>query len=157
MTKAKARRSALDASQLGFTFETPRPAIEEADLAGLGRVIAAGVARALREEQRSRYEIAGAMSALLDEEVTKAMLDAYASEARDQHNISAGRFFAFIAVTRRYDILDHVLRRIGAAALVGEEIVTARAGHLRSKIAELSAELKDVEKRARPIGRHDHD
>lgn len=153
MTIAKRRRSALDPSQLGFTFDTPSSCLSDADLAGLGRVIAAGVARALREENRSRHEVAGAMSALLDEEVTKAMLDAYASEARDQHNISAGRFFAFVAVTRRYDILDHVMRRIGAAALVGEELVTARAGHVKARIDELKAELKDIERQVRPIGR----
>lgn len=147
------RRPALDPSQLGFTFEPPAPARSAADLAGLDRLIAAGVARSLREDDRSREEIAGAMSSLLGEEVTKFMLDAYASEAREQHNISAGRFLAFIAVTNRYDILDHVLRRIGAAALVGEEIVTARVGDLRARIAELSAELKSAERTAIPIRR----
>jgi len=139
--------------QLGFTFDPPQPAHEEADLAGLGRVVAAGVGRALREEPRSRFEIASAMSRLLDEEVTKWMLDAYASEARDQHNISAERFFAFIAVTNRFDILDHVMRRIGAALLVGEEIALARAGHLRAQIEALKEELKETERQARPIGR----
>ena len=58
------RRPSLDPAQLGFTFDPPAPACEEADLAGLGRVIAAGVSRALREDSRSRQEIAGAMSAL---------------------------------------------------------------------------------------------
>ncbi|MEO6359988.1 MAG: hypothetical protein ABIO43_05365 [Sphingomicrobium sp.] len=147
------RRSSLDINQLGFTFEPPLPASHAADLAGLDRVIAASVACGLREDPRSRPEIAGAMSALLDEEVSKHMLDAYASEARDGHNISAGRFLAFIAATKRHDILDHIVRRIGAALLVGEEIHTARAGHLRSRIAELQAELKITEKRVRPIDR----
>lgn len=147
------RRSALDPAQLGFTFEAPVPASSEADLAGIDRVIAAAVARILRDESRSRAEVAGAMSALLDEEVTKFMLDAYASEARDSHNISAGRFLALVAVAKRYDVLDHVVRKIGAAILVGEEIHTARAGHLRSRIAELTAELKLVERNARPIRR----
>jgi hypothetical protein len=68
------------------------------------------------------------MSDLLDEEVTRFMLDAYASEAREGHNISASRFLALIAVTNRHDILDHILRRIGAAVLVGAEIATARVG-----------------------------
>lgn len=149
------RRPALDPSQLGFTFDPPTPAHGAADLAGIDRMIAAGVGRGLREDARSRYEIAAAVSELLDEEVSKAMIDAYASEARDNHNISAGRFFAFVAVTNRYDILDHVVRRIGAALLVGEEIVTARAGDLRCRISDMQTELKAIEKQARPIGRHD--
>jgi hypothetical protein len=115
MSSQRKRRPALDPSQLGFTFDEPEPATGAADLAGIDRLIAAGVARALRDESRSRYEVAFAMSELLDEEVSKLMLDAYASEARDNHNISAGRWLAFVAVTQRYDILDHVLRRIGAA------------------------------------------
>lgn len=147
------RKSALDVSQLGFTFDPPIPASQAADLAGIDRVIAASVATGLRDDPRSRPEIAGAMSALLDEEVTRFMLDAYASEARDGHNISAGRFLAFIAVTKRHDLFDHVVRRIGAALLVGEEIHTARAGNLRCRISELQAELRSVEKHARPIGR----
>lgn len=147
------RRPALDSSQLGFTFDPPVPARREADLAGLDRVIAAGVARALKEDPRSRDEVAGAVSALLAEGVSRMMLDAYASEARDQHNISAGRFLALVAVTKRFDILDAVLRRIGAAALVGEELHVARVGHLRAQKAAIEAELKQVERQSRPIHR----
>ena len=149
----KKRRSFLDSSQLGFTFDPPAPARGEADLAGLDRMVAAGVALALKEDLRSREEIAGAMSALLGEEVTRWMLDAYASEAREAHNISMGRFLALIAVTERFDILDAKLRRIGAAILVGEEIHTARVGHLRSQIDKLKAELRDIERQTQPITR----
>lgn len=147
------RRPSLDPSQLGFTFDPPQPAREEADLAGLGRIIAAGVGRALREEPRDRFQIASEMSRLLDEDVTKWMLDAYASEARGEHNISAARFLALIAVTDRFDILDHATRKVGAALLVGEEIALARAGHLRAQIEALKDELKETERQTRPIGR----
>lgn len=141
------------ADQYGFTFDAPEPATNAADLAGLDRVIAKSVARALRDDSRSRDDIARALSELLDEDVSRCMLDAYASEARETHNISAARLFALIAVTSRHDILDHVLRRIGAAVLVGEEIATARAGHLRATIDRLKDELKIAERAARPIGR----
>jgi hypothetical protein len=147
------RRPGLSADQFIFSFDPPAPATNAADLAGLDRLIAGGVARALRDDARTREEVARAMSELLGEDVTRFMLDAYASEARDNHNISAGRFLALIAATSRHDILDHVLRRIGAAVLVGEEIATARAGHLRCTITRLQAELKTVEQHARPIGR----
>lgn len=152
MTPRK-RQSPLDSAQLGFTFDPPAPATNAADLAGFDRLIAASVSRMLRDDARTRPEVAQAVSELLDEEVSTGMLDAYASEARDKHNISAGRFIALIAVCKRYDILDHVLRRIGAAVLVGEEIATARAGHLRATISRLHEELKLVERQVRPIGR----
>jgi hypothetical protein len=139
--------------QFIFTFDPPAPATNAADLAGIDRMIAANVSRALRDDDRPREEVARAMSELLGEEVTRFMLDAYASEARDNHNISAGRFLALIAATKRHDILDRLLRRIGAAVLVGEEIATARAGHLRCQIERLKGELKEAERQARPIGR----
>lgn len=147
------RRASIDPAQLGFTFDPPAPARREAELAGLDRVIAAKVALALKEDGRSRFEIAGAVSALLDEDVSKLMLDAYAAESRDQHNISAARFLAFIAVTERFDLLDALLRRIGGAVLVGEELHAARLGHLKAQERALRAEIRKMEQAASPIDR----
>ena len=152
MTK---RRSSLDTAQLGFTFTPPLPARRDADLAGLDRVVAATVALALKDDPRSRHEIAGAVSALLDEPVTKAMLDAYASEARDAHNISAARLLALVAVTERFELLDSLLRRIGAAVLVGDELHAVRLGHLEAQRRRLDAEIKQMRGHARPIERGD--
>jgi hypothetical protein len=136
------RRPSLDPSQLGFTFEPPEAASMPACLAGLDRFLAAGVGRALKEDTRSRAEIALAMSELLDDEVSKFMLDAYASEARENHNISADRFLALIAVTNRFDILDATVRRIGAALLVGDQIKTAEIGNIDRQIAALKQRRK---------------
>jgi hypothetical protein len=85
------------------------------------------------------------MSELLDEDVSRWMLDAYASEARDNHNISADRFLALIAVTNRFDILDAAVRRIGAALLVGDEIKTAELGNIDRQIAALKTRRKSIE------------
>ena len=146
-------KRAANPAQLGFTFDPPTPACADADLAGLDRIVAAKVARILNEDGRSRHVLAGAVSALLDEDVTKLMLDAYASQARDNHNISAARLFALIAVTERFDLLDMLMRRIGAALLVGEELHAARLGHLRAQQRALSAEIKKIEAAATPITR----
>lgn len=147
------RRPSLNPDQLGFTFDAPQPARRDADLAGLDRVVASGVSQALREDGRSRPEIAGAMSALLSEPVSGAMLDAYAAEGREDHNISMARALALIAVTDRHDILDYLVRRIGAAILVGDEIRTAQLGHLDRQIAALTEKKKALQKTALPIER----
>lgn len=150
------RRASIDPSQLGFTFVPPAPARRDADLAGLDRVVAATVAAALKGDGRSREEIAGAVSALLAEPVTKLMLDAYASEAREAHNISGGRLLALIAVTERFDLLDGLVRRIGAALLVGEELHAARLGHLLSQRAQIDGQIKKMRGDAKPIERGTH-
>lgn len=147
------RASSLDHVQLGFTFDPPTPARASADLAGFERLIAAKVARALKDDERSREVVAAEMTDLLGEEVTRWMLDAYASEARDNHNISAARFLALIAVTDRFDILDSAVRRIGAALLVGEEIMTAHLGHLQARLREIKTEIRKIETATSPIMR----
>lgn len=140
---AKKRPSA---DQFAFTFDAPRPATLPAALAGMDARIARTVAEILKQEDRDRIVIAAEMSVLLAEEVSKAMLDAYASPARDGHNISFARMLALIAVTNRFDLLDRELRAIGAAVLVGDEIYTAEIGHLESEIAKLQQRRKDLQR-----------
>jgi hypothetical protein len=151
-----AKRPVTHIDQLSFAFaavNAPRVPTQESDLAGLERAIAGAIGRVLKDDSRSRGEIAGAMSSLLDEDISRFMLDAYASEAREGHNVSASRFLALIAVTRRFDVLDGVLERIGARLLVGEEVHAARLGHLEAKRQQLDAEIAQAKRLARPMAR----
>lgn len=143
---AKSRPSA---NQFAFAFDAPQPATLPAALAGVDARIARTVAEVLKHDDRERSVIAAEMSVLLAEDVSKAMLDAYASPARDGHNISFARMLALIAVTHRFDLLDRELRAIGAAVLVGEEIYTAEIGHIDSEIEKLT-QRKKVLKRINP-------
>ncbi len=151
------RRPSFSPDQLGFTFETPVTVAEEGQLAGLDRVIASAVGRILRDDPRGRYEIAAGVSALLEEDVSKAMLDAYSAEAKDSHNISLTRFLALVAETQRYDVLDALCQKIGCKVLVGEEVLTAELGHIEAQIERLQAR-RGVLKKVAPIirrgGRH---
>ncbi|MFZ5749070.1 MAG: hypothetical protein ACOY45_15605 [Pseudomonadota bacterium] len=138
MAKARAHPE-----QIAFAFDPPVRATAIAALAGMERRISGTVATILASEAaqgRPREVVAAAMSVLLDEEITKAMLDAYASPARTEHKVPMSRFLALVAVTDRHDLLDERLREIGAALLVGEEVHTARLGHIERQIATLKAE-----------------
>jgi hypothetical protein len=147
------RRPALTDLQMAFSFDVPSAATDAGDLAGFGPMIAASVARACREDARGRQSIANAMSAVLGEPVSKAMLDAYASEARGEHNIPAHRWWALIAVTKRWDIADAIAARCGARLLSGEEIRAAELGHVQAQIAELQDRMRELKGSARPIAR----
>ena len=140
MGKAKAHPN-----QLGFTFETPAAAAGEGCLAGLEQQISTTVGVMLNSDGRSRWELAAAVSAYLGEDVSKAMLDAYASPAREEHKVPMSRFLGIMTVTGRHDLFDPLLRRTGAAVLVGEEVLTARLGHVRRQIEELKAEMRRLE------------
>lgn len=69
----------------------PAEAVRASTLAGR---ISRAVSVSLSECKTPRREIARRMGAYLGEPVSTAMLDAYASQARDQHNISAVRLLA---------------------------------------------------------------
>jgi hypothetical protein len=144
------RRSSLSDGQMAFSWDVPAAAAEPGDLAGFAAMLSASVARMLREDARSRADIAGKMSVLLAEDVTLAMIDAYASEARTGHNIPAARWWALVAVTGRFDVADAVATRTGARVISGEEIRATELGHLQAQIEEMQARMRAL-KSGRPV------
>ncbi len=111
------------------------PEATDGMLADIEREIALAVARILTEDDRPRIELAAAVSAVQGVLISKAMLDAYAAPARTSHNISMGRFVALVAATRRYDVLNELLARIGAKIVVGEELIHLELGILEAQLA----------------------
>lgn len=98
-----------------------------------GATISARFARAisktLREAGRNREAIAEKMSDYLGESVTKQMLDAYASEARESHNINLPRFAALIHVTGDHRLLS-LLPEMFGFAVVDEKYTSIIELHL---------------------------
>lgn len=137
------RTPAFDPAQMDMGFE-PAPQPAGGSLSNLEQVTASAVALILKEDVRSRHGVAAGVSELLDESVTKWMLDAYASEARDGHNISFARMLALIADTGRYDVLRGVLRRIGADLVVGEEVLTVELGQIEAQLQRLQERKRQL-------------
>jgi len=147
MTK---RRHAFDDAQLQLGLGVPEAATSDGALSALARETASAVAEILRRDPRNRYDVAAGMSALIDDEVSKLMLDAYASEARDGHRISFDRMLVLIAATGRYDVLRVLLRRIGCDLLVGEEVYLAEIGHLEAQRRSIDSRLRALKSVAEP-------
>ncbi|MCW3836003.1 hypothetical protein ACFQ1E_08125 [Sphingomonas canadensis] len=140
--------------QLGFDYAVPARPSAPGSLAGLERQINEMVATILATEMlegRRREVIAAEMSVFLDEEVSRAMLDAYSSPARTEHKVPMSRALALVAVTGRLDLLDPVLRRIGGAVLDQNEVMTAQIGHLTRVIDHAQAELRTLKRHAPTI------
>lgn len=146
MVKAK-----VHPGQLGFDFAAPAPAKGAGELAGLERRINELVGSVLNSDARPREVIAAEMSVLLDDDVSRAMLDAYSSPARTEHKVPFSRLCALLAVTNRQDLLDPVLRKIGVGILIGAEVETARLGHLQQAKAKIEAEIRELRGRAPQI------
>ena len=100
----------------------------EAELEDFDKLISSAVSRCLKEDESDRQEQAATLSYLLNEHVSVAMLDSYTGEARREHKIQASRFLALLAMTRRFDILDAVLREVGGKALDRHDAKVFRIG-----------------------------
>lgn len=121
-------------------------------LAGLDRLVAGYVSRIVQDDPRSQAEIAAAVTAVLGEDVSAAMLYAYAAPSKDTHNISVARFFALVVATKRSDVLDALAIRIGCRVLEGEEYVLAQLGHVQAELRRLKSLERDLMTRAEPLG-----
>lgn len=110
------RRDSLTADL--FRDYKPEPVVERFDADAVqawsleGRLSKA-VALTMDESGISRADIAAAMSDALKAPVSKAMLDGYASQAREQHSISAVRLAALIEVTGDARALNVLLESSG--------------------------------------------
>lgn len=147
------RTPAFDPGQMRLDFEPRSTLASDGMLAGLDRQIASAVSRILKDDDRDRYDVAAAMSRILDADVSKSMLDKYASESSEEHNISAGRFLVMIAATGRYDLLEALLRKIGCALVVGDEVLTIELGHVTRQIERLRDRERQLKKVAPTIKR----
>jgi RNase adaptor protein for sRNA GlmZ degradation len=140
------RKPSLSDDLLQSIWSVRNAPYDARSLDGLDKVVAAGVAQCLKEAEQSREAIALSMSSVLHEDITLHMLNAYSSESRREHPISVYRFLALIALTKRYDVLDAVIRQIGAKALDGSDVKLLKLGKAYArKLAaddELDAELK---------------
>lgn len=134
--------------QFGFSFEPPTFATLPGALGGLDRQVCEAVGLMLNSDARTRSVIAAEIGDVLDEEVSRFMLDAWSSPAREDHRISAARFFALVQVCNRRDVLDQVLRPIGVSVLREDEIKTARLGQLELIQARVAREIKALKTEA---------
>lgn len=125
-----------------FPVETPREMGSALDFNGR---IAQAMARAIdeaRERGIDRYEIARRMSETLQVDISKGMIDAYTSQARENHTISLVRFVAFSRATECSWLWNVVLKDEGLTILQGEEALLAQAAHARKQAEFYAAEAK---------------
>jgi len=104
---------------------------------------------ALEDCQLSRDEIAEIMSAYLGETVSKTMIDAYVSQAKEAHTINLPRFAAFVHATGDMRLLSLLPDLFGHAVIpekyisaVNEAITTDQIETLQKKKTKFRREWK---------------
>ncbi|MGD9476109.1 hypothetical protein [Shinella sp. G-2] len=106
--------------------------------------LAKAVARTMEASGKSRDEIAAEMTEVTKTDVSKAMLDAYASQAREKHSISALRLAALAIVTGDARAFNTLLEEAGLIVVPQKYEALLR----RERARELRDQLEREEKAA---------
>ena len=155
MVKAKGDRETMDL----LTWE-PQDGVKRFDdervrAASLRAKIARAVSETLRDASLddnsvgSREKIAERMSVYLGEKVSKAMLDAYASGSRADHNISFERLIALVHATADIRLLQLAAEQFQHSVIDDRYLEWVRLGQLADKKDELDKEFESVRRAAR--------
>jgi hypothetical protein len=100
---------------------------------------------AIKKCPLSRHLVAGQMSHLLDEEITKAQIDSWTAESRDDRHIPAEFLPAFCKATGNYEALDVLNRKAGLFAMEGAEAVRSEIHRMREESRILLRECRKRE------------
>lgn len=130
-----------------FRDVEPRAVVERYDetqvrASSLAERVSRAVTAALKDFDGERDAIAAEMSAYLDERVSKAMLDQYASQANAQHAIPAHRLIALAIITGDARLINALLADTGLIAvnakyepLIAREMTKEAIDRLQRKVS----------------------
>lgn len=125
---------------------------EQVRAASVAASIARAVAAALRDAEAPREEIAQRMSAYLGEKVSKSMLDAYASEARREHQIPVTRLIALMHATQDRRLLQLIAEPLGWAVIERRHLPLIELAAVQDRQEELRRRADTLRKAARTGG-----
>jgi hypothetical protein len=131
----------------GARFEDHR--VRAASIAGR---LCKAISAALDECGKPRERVAEAMSAFLGTRVSLNMLNAYASEARENHQISAVRFVALIHATGDRRLLELLADGFGWAVIERRYLPLIDLAQVREREDELGRTADAIRREARARG-----
>jgi len=121
-----------------------------------GGTLAARIARAvsvaLHDCHMDREDVARRMSIYLGARVSKAMLDAYASAAREDHAISLPRFMALIDATGDRRLLELLAEGFGWAVIERRHLPLIDMAAVTEQMDELAKRRDALRREARAKG-----
>lgn len=138
----------------GELFSTiPTPAPLSAGTMDYRRGVANLVSQILKEAADSRYVVAARMSELADHETSKAILDSYTAETREECNLPLWKAPLIEAATGSRSLAEWHAGVLGGRVLWGAEITDADIGRTERQIHELQEQLKGLKQFQRQLPR----
>lgn len=131
----------------GDLFQIPSPADPVDSSMDYSREVAQLVGQQLKETTLDRYDIAAAMSRLTGREVSKFMLDAWASESREAHNLPFYMLPALEVALETHNFSHWQAEKRGCKLLIGREALDAELGRLQRIKDEAAEKMRAIKKR----------
>lgn len=127
-------------------FEVPQPAAPVPAGLDYRATVSALVGQLLKDADGDRYEIASRMSRLTGVEITKYMLDAYTSEARETFNLPFW-LAAALEVACESLVLSTWLTNVrGGRLLIGRDALNAELGKLERQQHLNAKKIRELKK-----------
>lgn len=125
-------------------FDVPSPAPDLPGTMDYRAQVSHLVSEMLRSAPHDRYDIAAKMSRLTGKDVSKNMLDAYASDAREDHNLPFYLLPALETVCESHAMTAWLADVRGGRLLVGREALNAELGRLERQRDEAAKRIKQL-------------
>jgi len=153
-------RTAPPAGQMNLLeWEPPAPVARFEDARVRAATLPALIARAIAEVLRTaaeagtdRAQVAERMSEYLGQRVSKSMLDAYASQAREDHAIPLSRFVALLHATGDRRLLELLAEPLGWSVIERRYLPLIELASVREHEDEVRRRAANLRQRARRDG-----
>lgn len=104
------------------------------------------VGEALKAAEGDRYDVAASMSRLTGHDVSKYMLDAWASPARDAYNMPFYQAPVLESVCNTLILSSWLAEKRGGRLLVGKDTLTAELGKLERIKEDAGRKIRELKK-----------
>lgn len=127
-------------------FSVPQPVLSVPGLGNYASQVSELVSEILKGSELDRYEIAARMSRLSGDDVSKNMLDAWASPARADHNLPLYRAALLEEVCASHVLSNWQVHLRGGRVAYGREALDTELGRLERVAANATRQARELKK-----------
>lgn len=128
-------------------FEVPQPQAPLPASMDYRATLSALISELLKAADGDRVEIAARMTRTAGTDVSKYMLDAYASEGRGAFNLPLWLVPALESACGSHDLTNWLVGVRGGRLLIGKDALTAELGRLERLRDQAGQRIRDLKKR----------
>lgn len=128
-------------------FAVPRPAQPLPGTHDYRAVVSGLVGDLLKATTSDRFGVSATMSRLVGKEISKHMLDAYSSEAREEFNLPLYLVPALEAASGSHGLTSWLADVRGGRLLIGRDALNAELGRLEKLREDTGSRIRDLKRR----------